>query len=263
MPLNNKCVFPSVVIKIFQSDSPARNVSREDAKTCFQFLRAEQSLAVIMKNNVRIVWKLSDKKVGKAIVVIILKNYAHARGHPPGFRKRSTRIQSAFGECTVAVIVKKKLIDGVVGDKNVRKTIAVVVRECNAEAMALLRGDAGSDADILKCTVPPIAVEDACNPGKRTRRAVRRSLRAARFAFLDAPIEIAGKKKIQPAVVIVIEKSRRDRPTAGGNASLGGDVGKSAVAIVVIQNIFSEVSHIDVRKPVIVVIAAGDSHAVV
>src|SRR5580692_12969730 len=63
MSLDNKGVFPSVVVKIFQSDSPARHVAREDAKTCFQFLRAEQSLAVVMKQNVGIVRKLGDKKV--------------------------------------------------------------------------------------------------------------------------------------------------------------------------------------------------------
>src|SRR5580658_2012685 len=78
MSLDNECILPSVVVKILQSDSPARNVSREHAKTGFQFLRAEQSPAVIMKENVRIVGKLGNEKVGTAIVVVILKKYAHA-----------------------------------------------------------------------------------------------------------------------------------------------------------------------------------------
>ena len=35
MPLDDKGILPSVVIKIFQSDPPARHASREHAKPCF------------------------------------------------------------------------------------------------------------------------------------------------------------------------------------------------------------------------------------
>src|ERR1700691_2200407 len=263
MSLRYECVLPSVVIEILQSDSPARHVSREHAKPCFQFLRPEQSPAVIMEKNVRVMRKLGDKKVGKAIVVIILKNDAHARGHSAALRKRRTRIQTPFGKRSVPVVMKKKLIRGVISDKNVRESVTVIVRERYSQPMALLRGDAGSDAHILERAVSPIVIKDVRNGRKRTRRAVGGSFGAARFAFLDAPIEIAGNEQIQPAVVIVIEKSRGNRPTARGDASLRGDIGKSAVAIVVIQNIFSEVGHVDVGKAVIVVIPDCDSHSVV
>src|SRR5580698_230570 len=263
MSLHDECVLPSVVIEILESNSPARHVSREHAKPCFQFLRAEQSPAVIMKNNVRIMRKLGDKKIGEAIVVIILKNDAHARGHSAALRKRRTRIHTSFVKRTVPVVVKKKLIRSVIGDKNVRESVAVIVRERYPQPVALLRGDAGSDAHVLKRAISPIVIEDVCDGRKRTWRAVGGSFGAARFAFLDAPIQIAGNEQIQPAVVIVIEKSRRSRPTAGGDASLRGDIRKSAVAIVVIQNILSEVGHVDVRKTVIVIIPDRDSHSVV
>src|SRR5271168_4442535 len=120
MSLDNECILPSVVIKIFQSDAPARNVSGEHAQPRFQFLRAERAASIVMKEDVGIVRKLGDEKVGKAIVVIILKNHAHARGPSAAFRKRGTGVQTTFGEGTVPVVVEKKLIGDVVGDKDVR-----------------------------------------------------------------------------------------------------------------------------------------------
>src|ERR1700733_7409140 len=263
MSLNDECILPSVVVKVLQSDSPARHVSREHAEPCFQFLRAEQSPAVIMKNNVGLVRELGDEKVGKAIVVVVLKNDAHARRHSAALRKRRTRLQTTFGEGTVPVVVKKKLIRDVIGHKNVRESVTVIVGERDAETMPLLWGEARSDAHILKRAVSPIVMKDVCDGRERTRRAVRGSFGAARFAFLDAPIEIAGNKQIESAVVIVIEKSRGDRPTARGDTSLRGDIRKSAVPIVVIQKIFSEVGHVDVGKAVIGVISDRDSHPVV
>src|SRR5580704_17149133 len=190
-----------------------------------------------MKNDVRIVRKLGDQKVGKAVVVIILKNHSHARGHPSALRKGRTRIQTAFGKRTVPVVVEKKLIGCVVCDKDVRKSVTVIIGEGDAQAMALFHSDAGSDAHIFKRAVSAIAVQDVCYGRKGTRRAVGTSFGTAGYAFLDAPIEKARDKQIQPAVVIVIEESRRGRPTAGGDARFRGDIGKRAVAIVVIQNI--------------------------
>ena len=120
-----------------------------------------------MENNIRIVRKLGDEQVGKAIVVIILKNHAHAGGHSAAFREARASIETTFGKRTIAVVVEKKLICGVVRDKNVRESVAVIIGERDPQAMALLRGDAGSDADILKRAVSPIVVEDIGDGGKR------------------------------------------------------------------------------------------------
>src|ERR1700693_4182089 len=129
--------------------------------------------------------------------------------------------------------------------------------------MAFLRGDAGSDAYILKCAISPIVVQNVCDGRKLTRRAIRGPFGSARLAFLHAPIEVACNKQIQSAIVVAIEESCGSRPTARGDASLRGDIRKSTVAIVVIQNIFSEVRHVDIGKTIIVVIPDRDSHPIV
>ena len=65
------------------------------------------------------------------------------------------------------------------------------------------------------------------------------------------------------AIVIEIEKAGGTGPASGFDASLGGDVSESAVAIVVIQRVLSVVGYVDVGKTVVIVIAYGYADAVV
>ena len=47
----------------------------------------------------------------------------------PLSERRGAGIQATFGESAVSVVVKEELLDGVVGDKNIRISIAIVVGE--------------------------------------------------------------------------------------------------------------------------------------
>src|SRR5580658_681520 len=78
MALNNEDVLPAVVVKILQAYSPSRGFSGENAKPHFEFLRAERSPAIVMKNDVGLVRELGDEKVGQTIVIVILKDNSHA-----------------------------------------------------------------------------------------------------------------------------------------------------------------------------------------
>src|ERR1700687_3306144 len=74
MALHNEGVLPAVIVKVLQPDAPARRFPGKRSEASFQFLRAESSLAVVMKNDVGLVGKLSDQNIGKAIVVVVLKD---------------------------------------------------------------------------------------------------------------------------------------------------------------------------------------------
>src|SRR5579863_1960264 len=129
--------------------------------------------------------------------------------------------------------------------------------------MPFFRGDVGSDAYVLECAVSAIAVEDVCDRREISGRAIRRLFHAAGFAFLDAPIQISSDEEIEQTVVIVIEKSSRGGPAARGDSGFGANVRKSAVTIIVVENIFSEVGHVYVGESVVVVIAHRNAHSVV
>ena len=93
--------------------------------------------------------------------------------------------------------------------------------------------------------------------------AVARAALAAPDIIFRSPVDVVGDHQIEPAVFVVIEPSRASGPAAFvGDACLCGDVSKSAIAVVVIKNGVSIAGDVEIREPVIVKIADGDSLAV-
>jgi hypothetical protein len=130
--------------------------------------------------------------------------------------------------------------------------------------MPLLCGDSRSCTDIFKRSVAAIVKKNVADGREFAGRAVHWISRGtASLAGLRAPVEIAGNEEIQFSIVVVVEKSCGNGPTACGNPSLRGHVGKRAIAVVVVQNIFPVIGHVDIRKSVVVIVTDGDTHSVV
>src|SRR5438477_2860057 len=79
MSLRDKKVLPAIVVKVFQADAPARASAREHAESGRETSIAESAVAVIMVDTIKLSRKLGHNHVGPAVVVIVLKDYAHAR----------------------------------------------------------------------------------------------------------------------------------------------------------------------------------------
>ena len=92
--------------------------------------------------------------------------------------------------------MKEKLLDDVVGDEDVGEAVAIIVGERYAQALAFLCGNSRSDADIFKCAVTAIVVQDVGDRTKFAGWAIGGFLGAARLALLDAPIEVAADTPI-------------------------------------------------------------------
>ena len=79
---------------------------------------------------------------------------------------------------------------------------------------------------------------------------------ASLFDFF-AEVHETADKKIEAAIVVVVEPDRARGPPGGGDAGFFGHVGESAVAIVVIQNAAAVLRDVQVGEAVTVVIADG------
>src|SRR5882757_7460641 len=159
--------------------------------------------------------------------------------------------------------MKEKLIGDVAGHKNVRETVAIVIGESNSQAVAFSRRDAGGDADVFKCAVTAIVIQDVRDSGKFGGRAVHGTFVAAGFAVRHGPIDVASDEQIQVPVIVIIKKAGGDGPSARLDFRFGGDIRKCAVAIVVVENVFPEVGHIDIGKTVVVVVTDSHPHSVI
>src|SRR5579863_6449727 len=96
-----------------------------------------------------------------------------------------------------------------------------------------------------------------------TVRTIARPMLAAVKVILGRPLDVIGDHQIQPAILVVIKPPGASGPSAlVGHASLGGDIGEGAVAIVVIQDGAAVAGDVNVWVAVVVVVTDGHALAV-
>src|ERR1700722_5832739 len=118
-------------------------------------------------------------------------------------------------------------------------------------------------ADIFKSAIAAVAVKNIGGLREFGRRTIRLPFLAADLAGLCIPQHVAGPEKIQGAIVVGGEEAGRTGPTSGRYTGFGGDVGKGAIAVVVIQHVFSVAGDVKIRKAVVIVVADRDADSVI
>src|SRR5271170_4653863 len=159
--------------------------------------------------------------------------------------------------------MEQKLAHAIVRNENIGETIVIVVGKRHTKGTPLERGDAGALADVFECAIAAIAIKDIGRCREFGGRTVRLPFIAANLAVLRVPEHVARDEQVEVAVVIVINEAGGTAPAARLHACFGSYVGESAVAIIVVERIFSVVGYVEVGEAVIVVIADRHTHAVV
>ena len=81
--------------------------------------------------------------------------------------------------------------------------------------------------------------------------------------MFEVPLHVTGDKQIQPAVIVVVEKTGRHRPSRVGNTGFGSNVAEGAIAAVAIQHVSPVTGDVEVSEAVVIVVRSGYAHAVV
>src|SRR5258708_37199730 len=140
MPLGDEQVFLPVIVEILKANAPARSDTRKHANSRLQAAVAERSVAIVMKDGVSLARQSCDDYVRLAVVIVVLEYHAHSGEWPAIEVERRSRLQRQFGECAVAIVVKQILLHPIVGNIDVRKSIAIVLSEHNTQPVTLLGG---------------------------------------------------------------------------------------------------------------------------
>src|SRR5713226_2975307 len=78
-------ILPAVIVEVFQADSPAGAACRQRAEAGFETSIGERATAIVVVGAVDFAGQLGNDDVGLAVVVVILKDSAHAgKGLPVG-----------------------------------------------------------------------------------------------------------------------------------------------------------------------------------
>src|SRR6266446_5529710 len=263
MSLRDEQIFLPIVVEILQANAPARGYSRKHSDSSLQAAVAERSVAIVVKDGIGLARQSCDDHVRLAVIIVVLKDHAHAGQGPSIQIQRRSRLQRHFGKCAVAIVVKQILLHAIVGNIDVGKSVAIVIGERHTQTVPFLGCNFRALAHILECAVSAIVVENVGGAWKFSGRTVGMKIAAAVFAVLRVPVHVARDEEIQLAVVIIVEKSGRDGPPATPDTRLGGNVSEGAISVVVIENVFAIAGDVEIGIAVVVVIADGHAHAVV
>src|ERR1700674_1112755 len=116
---------------------------------------------------------------------------------------------------------------------------------------------------ILERAIATIAIKDTGRRRESVWRAIRMPVAAANLVVIGVPVHIAGDEQVELSIVVVIEEARGDGPASARHAGFGGYIRKRSISVVVIQNVFAVAGHIQIRIPIVVVVADRHSHPVI
>ena len=141
-----------------------------------------------------------------SVVVQVAKIRSHS-GHSLAVSgKCNSGLQSHVREGSVAVVVKEKVLEGVIRDEDIGEAVVVVVGKGYAHSLADVLRDMRLRGDVGKRSVAIVAVKDVVRTLKSVRGAVGRySILIAKSCGMYIVVEIVDDKKIKKSIVVVIE----------------------------------------------------------
>ena len=78
MRLRDEDIFPTVVVEILQANTPSGSRSGQQPKAGLNTLLSENTPALIVKHDVKLMRKFGDDDVGQPVIVVVLKDHSHA-----------------------------------------------------------------------------------------------------------------------------------------------------------------------------------------
>src|SRR6266480_7756799 len=98
------------------------------------------------------------------------------------------------------------------------------------------------------------------NASKLAKIRRKEALSCDRWMF-QIKLQVTWNKQIEQPVVVIITPGRSGRPSLQCYPGLLGDVGESAVVVVVIQAVLAVVGDVDVRPTIVIVVPHGHTKA--
>ena len=173
------------------------------------------------------------------------------------------------GEGAVAVVAVEKIRAGIIGDEEIRPSVAVEIAPDRAHAEPPIRiGDAGLDRHVLERAVAFVVIERVAGTRQSARAALHGdAVELAELAFaelgqrVEPDVDVVGDEQVEPAVAVVVGERRAGRPPRIADAGLRGDVRERPVVIVAIQMVRAVAGDVEVVPAVVVEVGGDRAHA--
>jgi len=259
-------VGPAVVVHVKKTAAPAE-ILRVLAEAGLIGGVLEIGAAEIVVERRGVAGKIGFDEIEIAVEIVIGGGDAHAGLGLAVGAERAAGFESDVREGAVLFVLIERAGGGIVGDVNVRPAVIVEIGSEHAEAVGAVGvEDAGFFGDIGEGAVAIVVIENIFSAKQAGRAAgdhdafVKAGAGFGDGRGFQIEINIIGDEEIKMAVAIVIHEGAAGVPAlaSAGDAGFFADVGESAVAVVVVENIFAEVGDEEIVETVVVVVADAD-----
>ena len=207
---------------------------------------------------------MGDEHVRVAIVVEIATVDTHARLRSAIAADGGPRKQRLILERATTPIHPEEVLMHVVGYIDIDPPVAVHVGGGNAQRRPEVGSQERGGGHVHKRTVAQVPIQPVDLRRIHLGRAVV-SLAGQTGALavgLDLVLDVVAHVQVEPPIAVVVDKRRRDSPSAIVGPAFLGHVGERAIAVVPEQLIRSEIRQVDIDAPIIGYVAGRDPHAV-
>src|SRR4029077_15774986 len=136
MRLGNEHVLPAVIVVIEEPHSPSGVELRNCAQSSAIRRIVKSSIPQIGEQRVSLVGEICNDNVGPPIIVVVGTIDAHASTGSSTAVYTNARHHADLLKSSIAFVAKQELGHGIVGNHDVRPTVAVEVADSDAEALA-------------------------------------------------------------------------------------------------------------------------------
>ena len=269
MGIGAEQILVPIVVKVLNTGAPAAHL--EAAKTDARGIgvSAEEAIALIAIERKRLSSEGGHEQTRPAVIHPVPKVHAHAGHRHAIFRVGDEGFDANLVESVARAIFEQEIPVVVVGDEYVHPSVTVVICDGHSHTLSNVRGNSHHFRDVGEGAIAVVVIQDigfAFVKGRRTGEALAGSSADSRSC--KRPVQIVAHEEVKFAVIIIVHPRRRHAPELlprrgkPGNSGFGGDIGKGAVAVVVIKDVAVEPGNINVGSPVIVIVGRGSANAV-
>src|SRR5882762_4565955 len=269
MTVDDKDVQQAIIVKVEETGSPSQKGDCRPRQIRPIRNVTKAAPAVISVECFVVIGKRCREEIDFPVAIVVAHTDTHGRLLPPVLAQSKSRGVTYIFKCPVVPIAVEIVGHGIISHRQVHPSIVIHVYKNSGQAIVAAGiGHPSFDAHVCKRTIT-IVTEQMVGLSRQTSRPAHHC-NAAKLAkigrnyplscdrwMIKIKLHVSWNKQIEPPVVVIITPRRSCRPSPQCHPSLLGDVGKSAVVVVVIQPVLAVVCDVDVRPAVIIVVPHG------
>ena len=263
VPVRHEHIRPAVQVVIEKEASESERQQRRASNFRARRFVNEQSLSFVVIQRKHLVREIRDQYAGVSRMIVVGRVHTHARTRYAVFAERHARHDGFLCKRAVAVVAKKLVRLGVVGEQKVGPAVVVVIEHGDAESFRGRVAESRLLCDVFKRAVAAIVPQAHGRAFVRFRRAIRFAFAVERAiqVGLRRPLHVIGDHQIQMPVFVVVD------PGGAGAEFLRPQqsrflrhIGERAVAIVVKQMALPVSGDKKIVIAIIVIVAHRHAH---